>query len=134
MRLTGPLAGEGINRGFLKVRQYCCSGVRRVDGSEASFTCCNGRTGAAMVMCWFFLSSADIRRKTQQEEPEYRNRTSCHAEVSGRQGWRIFFSAAQKSFAQIGMAARGMWPEADQTTKLERCHVFRLQGCKATRY
>lgn len=49
MRLTGPLAGEGIRSGFLKVRQYCCSGVRRVEGNEASLTCCRGRTGAAMI-------------------------------------------------------------------------------------
>lgn len=50
MRFTGPFAGEGIRRGFLKVFQYCCSGVRRVDGSAGSLTCWRGRTGAAMLL------------------------------------------------------------------------------------
>ena len=49
MRLTGPLAGDGIKRGFLNVFQYCCSGVRRVEGSAGSLTCWRGRTGAAMA-------------------------------------------------------------------------------------
>lgn len=49
MRFTGLFAGDGIRRGFLNVRQYCCSGVRRVDGRVGSLTCCRGRTGAAMV-------------------------------------------------------------------------------------
>lgn len=49
MRLTGPLAGEGMRSGFLKVFQYCCSGVSRVDGSAGSLTCGRGRTGAAMA-------------------------------------------------------------------------------------
>lgn len=47
--MTGLLDGEGIRSGFLKVFQYCCSGVNLVDGSDGSLTCCRGRTGAAMV-------------------------------------------------------------------------------------
>lgn len=49
IRFTGPFAGEGIRRGFLKVFQYCCSGVRRVEGSAGNLTCWRGRTGAAMA-------------------------------------------------------------------------------------
>lgn len=49
MRLTGLLAGDGIKRGFLNVFQYCCSGVKRVEGSVGSLTCWRGSTGAAMA-------------------------------------------------------------------------------------
>ena len=49
IRFTGLFAGDGIRRGFLNVLQYCCSGVSRVEGSEGSFTCWRGRTGAAMA-------------------------------------------------------------------------------------
>lgn len=49
IKLTGPFAGEGMRSGFLKVFQYCCSGVRRVEGSAASLTWGRGRTGAAIA-------------------------------------------------------------------------------------
>lgn len=62
IRLTGPLAGEGINRGLLNVFQYCCSGVNRVDGSAGSLTCCRGRTGAAI-----FPASKTAQRQSQPE-------------------------------------------------------------------
>lgn len=48
MWFMGLLDGEGRRRGFLKERQYCCSGVRRVEGIEGSFVCGSGRTGAAI--------------------------------------------------------------------------------------
>ena len=48
-RLMGPLAGDGMSRGFLKVFQYCCSGVNVVEGIDGSLTCGSGRTGAAMI-------------------------------------------------------------------------------------
>lgn len=38
IRLTGPFAGDGMRSGFLKVFQYCCSGVNWVEGSFGSLT------------------------------------------------------------------------------------------------
>lgn len=55
MCVIGLFDGEGINRGVLKVFQYCCSGVNLVEGVEGSLTCWRGRTGAAIataVLCF----------------------------------------------------------------------------------
>lgn len=49
MCVMGLFDGEGIRRADLKVFQYCCSGVKRVEGVEGSLTCWRGSTGAAIA-------------------------------------------------------------------------------------
>jgi hypothetical protein len=48
-RLIGLLEGEEIIERFLKLLQYCCSGVNLVEGSCGSFTWGSGWTCAAIL-------------------------------------------------------------------------------------
>ena len=134
MRLTGPLAGEGIRRGVLKVRQYCCSGVRRVEGSEASFTCCRGRTGAAMVMCGVLFQTPVEGVRVNGNNTKGRDRTSWRAQrcLVVKAGGS-FFCRSKKFRPDWDWRREVLGPEAERIsrTAMPSFQAIRLQGCKA---